>query len=434
MFLVTKIPGLNLQSEFGDYFLPLVVAVFVASVLIAVLAPFDWMLGLILIGSIVVPLSEVTATGAYNVVTTGLLFGALFRIRPNQLRLNRNHAKLFTALLVLGLYYNAIPLLFDDGSGFHPRLWFFNFSTFLKYIFIGLLVTQSRMSLGWVLAVLNWFALVYAAFVLLEAFHIPAVNLGMKMFTFFGQRPHEFVELYALDYFRAAGLAFDPNHAGIRLALLLVIALHQHRQFRLNTILIPMILVAVFLTGSRAGAGLAVVALLVWLVYNYRSFSYQWRRLAMYLAAASFVLLIGLFNPSFSKVAHVATNRYEAVFTSDGYQVDKALSFRSKEILNIDLTPFGDRTDDLKEIHSQAARTMRFYGVFGVLFSVVFWAYYARLVRFTYLGVGLVAVLALTGFAKWTFHIEGFVILVVFITTLLLQSRSNETGTLQPER
>ncbi len=149
LFLVTKIPGLILQSEFGDYFLPLVVAVFVASVLIAVLAPFDWMLGLILIGSIVVPLSEVPATGAYNVATSGLLFGALFRIRPNQMRLNRDHAKLFTALFVLGLYYNAIPLLFDDGSGFHPRLWFFNFSTFVTYIFVGLLVTHSRTPLPW---------------------------------------------------------------------------------------------------------------------------------------------------------------------------------------------------------------------------------------------------------------------------------------------
>ncbi len=89
LFLVTQIPGLKLQTEFGEYFLALVVITFLLSVMIAAAVPFNWMVGLVFFGSIVVPLSEVTMTGAYNVVTTGLMFGAVFRIRPTKIQLTR---------------------------------------------------------------------------------------------------------------------------------------------------------------------------------------------------------------------------------------------------------------------------------------------------------------------------------------------------------
>lgn len=427
LFLVTNIPTIQLQTEFGDLLLFWVAVAFFLSVFAGVFLKLEWVLVILLFAAFVFPLTEVTLTGSYNVCTTGLLFGTLFRIRPSQIHLQRGHIYLFAALFALGLYYNSIPVLFDDNDGFHNKLWAYNFSTFLKYIFIGLLIIQSKIPLTKLIVYLNWFAFAYVLFLLLDAYHVQIINVWMKSFTNLAQRPFEITERTALYYFRSSGLAYDANHAGVKLSFLLIIALHQYKSFKLSWLLIPLLLVGVFLTGSRSASIMTIAAFLIWFVYH-QDFGTQFRLFAKYLAVSLLIVFVGLFNDSFEKVAETSLHRVTALVTVDGRDTDKSVVYRVNEIKDVELTLFGDRSDNLKGVHSQLARTLRFYGLFGMVVSTFFWVGYLAWVRFSYLSTGLVMLLFLTSFFKWTFHIEAFFIPVLFISVLAISEsrRVNE--------
>ena len=121
-------------------------------------------------------------------------------------------------------------------------------------------------------------------------------------------------------------------------------------------------------------------------------------------------------------------HRVTALVTVDGRDTDKSVVYRVNEIKDVELTLFGDRSDNLKGVHSQLARTLRFYGLFGMVVSTFFWVGYLAWVRFSYLSTGLVMLLFLTSFFKWTFHIEAFFIPVLFISVLAISEsrRVNE--------
>lgn len=435
LFLVTNIPTIQLQTNFGDFFLFWVAAIFLSSVFAGVFLKLEWVLVFLLFAAVVFPLTEVTLTGSYNVCTTGLLFGTLFRIRPSQIHLQKSHLYLFAALFALGLYYNSIPVLFGDNDGFHNKLWAYNFLTFLKYIFIGLLIIQSNISLNKLLVYMSWFAFGYALFVIIDAYHIPIINIWMKSFTNLAQRPYESSVSTALSYFRSSGLAFDANHAGTALSFLTIIALHQYKIFKLSWLLIPLLLVAVFLTGSRSAAILTVAAFLIWFTYH-QEFRVQLRLTTKYLVISLLIVFIGLFNDSFEQVAEMSIHRITAVVTEESRDSDKSLAYRINEIKEVKLTLFGDRSDNLAGVHSQLVRTLRFYGLFGMVVSTYFWVGYIVWVRFSFVSTGLVTLLFLTSYYKWTFHIEAFFIPVLFISVMAISEcrKVNEEPSISASR
>ena len=428
MYLVANIPAMEFNAtKYTTNFLPIVAIIFVATALIGSQLSLKTVIPILLIAVFLSPLSNVTASGWYNVPSSGLLFGTLFQFRPKQLSLKRNHYYLFGALIILGAYYNVIPALFGDNDGFNNKLWLYNFSTFLKYIYISLLFIQVRPSSTKLLKYANWFAVFFAFFVILEAFHVPTINIAIKTVSQIGYRPLEISRDIALHYFRAAGLGIDANHAAIRLAILLPIALYQVRHFKYSLGVVAMILIGIYLTGSRSGFVLMLAGSAMWFAYGGRwleKYQFLFRVLVI-----SFVFItIANLNPSFAKVSEIATGRYTLFISGDKRVSDKSFLFRQTELTQalISITPFGDRTDHLATVHSELGRLIRFYGFAGIAITVAFWGFYFTLVRRNYIAATLVFLMFLNAFWKWTFHIEAFFIPTIITATMYITERKDE--------
>ena len=102
---------------------------------------------------------------------------------------------------------------------------------------------------------------------------------------------------------------------------------------------------------------------------------------------------------------------------------DYSLLGNANEVFRSKITAFGEPGERHLHVHSLIARLLLFYGVFGLVVTTAFWLFYIALVRSSYLGAGMVAVLALTGLAKWTFHTEAYFIPVMIIIVLMLKER-----------
>ena len=422
MFLVTKIPAITLNKS-EDYFLPLIALIFLTTSLFGALIKLNRVLPFLLLSIFILPLTNVTQGASYNVISTGILFGTLFQFRPRYLNLQRNHLYLFGTLIILGLYYNLIPLFFDDGAGFNNKLWFYNISTFLKYIYISLLFIQINPSFKKLLRHTNWFAFIFAGLVILDAFHIPVINLQMKTISAIGFRDFEISSNIALNYFRAAGTGIGPNHSAILMTILLGIALTQYQTFKLTWLLLPILLIGIYLTGSRSGLIMMISTIILWFLY-FRDYHPQIQLMLTCFIISLLVVGYGSFNTSFAKTQEIATGRYLLFIDGEKQKTDASYLFRRTELKTAisNLTPFGNRTDNLSTIHSELARLLRFYGILGVTITILFWSLYLILVRKSFLAFSLVTTMALTSFWKWTFHIEAFFIPTIVITTMYLSS------------
>jgi len=219
--IFAKLPIVTIQPIYSDPFPYLIAAVFILAVIAGAMVKLEYALLAVLFIAFVFPLTRVTASADFNVLSTGMTIGAVTQLRISELRLDRKHLYLAGLILVIGAWYNLVPLFIGDTQNFSNKLWVFNLFTFAKYAAIVFLVAQAKLNRKRVLNAICWFALGYAGFVIVDAFHIPVVNWGMKSFTLFGsvQQPG-MLERKALTYFRSAGLAIDAIHAGNKLSFL----------------------------------------------------------------------------------------------------------------------------------------------------------------------------------------------------------------------
>ncbi len=439
-FLVVNIPTIQVvdRPRFGEHFLEYVLLIFVLSTLLGSLLKLDRLIPILLIVVFIIPHTNVTASGWYNIVSTGILFGSLFQFRFHRIHLVKHHWFLFIALLLLGLYYNLIPMFFGDNDGFNNKLWLYNIYVFIKYLYVGLLIIQVRFTLDKITKHILWFGFLYALFIIIEAYHIQPINLWMKMFTIYGYISiDDNVQRIAYNYFRAAGLGIDANFAGIKTAILMAVVLYRYKTNRQTIIwLVPFMFLAIWLTGSKASLILGVVVLTIWTFHafmNLRDFKKQrdWRMVVSYLwffmVFFNVFMFIGIQNDSFKKTFDTGKDRYAAFISGEAIESDESTSFRIKEITDISLTSFGDRSDHLLTVHSELARLLRFYGVMGITLTIAFWLFYLFIIRRSYLAVTLVTLIALNSFWKWVFHSEDVFMPVFVITVIILNGYKTES-------
>ena len=181
-------------------------------------------------------------------------------------------------------------------QSFHLFQVFFNWFTCI----------QSRISFKNLLYWINWFSFIYLSFVIIDAFHIPFINLTIKNFVFLtSSELSSHIQNKALHYFRSAGLAIDPIHAGIKLSFLLAIALHQFKTFKYSWLLIPLLFITIWLTGSRSAIILSLVGIIIWIAFN-RDFKLQIKTLAKYTSITFLLIVVFMLNNSFSQVSHIS--------------------------------------------------------------------------------------------------------------------------------
>ncbi len=428
MAAVYKTPAIDLQQSDGNLFLLLIAGAFAIATVVSASLKLEYSLLLLIAAVFTLPLTRVTESGSYNVVSAGLFFGALIHLRYTGIRLPFGLKYLFVSLVAIGVYFNIVPVLFDDGDGFNNKLWLYNFTTFVKYLLVGLLVTQSRLDLWRLAKWVNVAAIIYAATVIVDAYHVPALNIAMKSFSGLGQQTSDFTRNVALNYFRSSGVGYDPNHTGAGLALLLVVALATWSRERLVLATIPLLIVAVLLTGSRAASILSLVALASWFVFQ-REWISQLSGLFKWTVIAGAITLVALSNTSFEHTMKTGISRNIAFVTTEGLTTDESLRFRVRKVTDTGITAFGDRTERLSEVHSEVVRAIRFYGLFGVVASLAFWIGWLLISRGSYLGFTLVFLLSLTSLYRWTWHVEAAFIPVLLIAVLAIKKLHPDTST-----
>ncbi len=422
--LFTRLPIVTIQPTYDGLFPYVIGIVFIAGLIGGAVTKLKYVLPVIVLVAFVFPLTKVTASARFNVDPTGLLFGAVSQLRYSKLNYRREHLYLAGMILGIGAYYNLFPLFTGGSDTFNAKLWVFNLATFGKYVLVIALVTQANIEPGRILRAVNWFAFAYALFVVIDAFHIPAINWAMKSFTFFAQGSGpEYVEYKALHYFRSSGLAIDSIHAGTKLSFLLAVALYQYRSFRWSWLLIPTLVFAIFLTGSRSATVLTIVGFAAWVLY-FRNYSYQFESLVRYALVFAALTTICLANDSFATVFKISFDRNITVLTERTFNTDESFLYRANEIVTADLSVFGDKDDHLLGVHSGVVMTARLYGYAGLVLLIIFWNAYLVLARKSFLSIALVSMLGLSTFYLWSFHIEAFFIPVTFITALMIRTPS----------
>lgn len=412
------LPFITIDPIYDGAFPLFIGSVFVASVVVGGTAPMRYTVVAIILCAILLPITKITASASINLISTGLLFGTVTQLRPSLINLRRRHFYLIGLVLFTGAYYNLVPLLTGDDSTFNAKLWLYNLGTFAKYAALILIVAQARLATDKVLRVISLFAVGYAGFVILDAFHVSPINLWMKSFTHFSQVfvPGA-IEHRAFNYFRSSGLAIDAIQAGTKLALLLAVALSRGPRVKLNNIVIPALLLAIALTGSRSATILAATAFGLWFVYN-RQWGAMRFSIVNYVVVLMAFVLVFMANESFRTVLDISVDRHIKVIRDRTFHTDESFLYRANEITTSEITLFGNGSDRLVGVHSETARTLRFYGVAGIAVLALFWISYWWLGRRSYVWVALVSMLALSTTYLWPFHIEGLFMPVVFVTAL----------------
>ncbi|MCH7983490.1 MAG: hypothetical protein IIC28_05920, partial [Chloroflexi bacterium] len=315
VFLFALHPSVNAyHTGFAGLF---VSAIFLTAVVAGATVRRIYVLAALLLLAFVEPEVKVTNTLQFIIVSNGLLIGAGTTWMLDRQRVPVKSFPILAVLALIGTMTIAAPLTIGTVGWIHVH----DALIFVKYGLITLVAftaLETRASWKIPIAATAAGSAAAATFSVVQAFHIPQVNHWIFETYFAASQfsSDEIVEITS-HYFRSIGVA-GPIGTATLLALsigswlLLLITTKGPGAVRVHAFWLLVVLLAIFLTGSRLGMLSATVVTVIgagWVVSS--SSGRQLLRPAIPVVAvfATLFILVAALNPAFGRTVSVSAVR-----------------------------------------------------------------------------------------------------------------------------
>lgn len=371
-------PSVNAyHAGFAGWF---VSAIFLASIVAGAMAKRIYVLAGLLFLAFVEPEVKITNTLQFIIVSDGLLIGAGTTWLLDKPRLAISSIPILAAIGGMAAMTIVFPAIIGSIGWIHIH----DALMFVKYgLVVALAFSLGSQRFWWIVGALAAGSLVVGAVSVVQAFHMPWFDRWMYEAYFASKNiSAEEVARLSESYFRSYGVA-GPIGSALLIVMslgawfVLVIRSGSTARVFMASLGMSVVLVAMYLTGSRLGIVIAAPVLTLGVIW-WKGSGPQLQQVRVFSVAVALVLLLAVgsaaLNDSFRQTAATSTTRFVTTVpnllrgTPDPSVAQRLAEFAGVDLRNLELT--GERNTGRT---SEYVVLLERYGLAGFLLAWQIW-------------------------------------------------------------
>ncbi|MCH7970054.1 MAG: hypothetical protein IH960_03290 [Chloroflexi bacterium] len=358
----------------------IVSSIFLAVVIVGATTKRIYILSALLFLAFAEPEVKITNSLQFNIVSDGLLIGAGATWLLDKPRLATSSIPILAGIGGMAVMTIVFPAAIGSVEWIHIH----DVLMFGKYGLVAVLAfSLINQRFWWIAGALASGSLAVAVVSIAQAFHMPWFDRWMYEVYFASRNiPAEEVVRLSEGYFRSFGVAGPVGSAlllimSLGMWFVLVVRSRTKAQVAMSSLGMNVILLAMYLTGSRLGIVVAVPVMALGVVW-WQGAGSQRRQAWGYSVAAVFVFLVALgsiaLNDSFRQAAATSTTRYVTTIPNllRGTP-DPSIAQRLAEFAGVDLRSLVMTGERDTGSTSEYVVLLKRYGLAGFLLAWQIW-------------------------------------------------------------